>query len=293
MKNPNYKIAITLTAIFAIAIVVTVLSYLQMTKSDQDKFLFEVGKMLLSFTLVVVVGGTVNFLYTQYQEQMDKYKLDTYFIRTRDECIEFLKSNQFKLQTIAITKLLRLADEYKVRKQDVITYVCNFVRNLESKNGINKELLIFIIKSLTHVPRLDQNSHPVCIKLSQVTFQNMNDEELYGLNFDYFVLWGCNFIGVNLSRCSFKHADLGGTLFQNCGLEYCDFKGAHINFSPEDKRPTIFQNCQLWSNNLHESNLSKCRIEINESEKKERRKEIENLNDFIINGEVIVKGFGY
>lgn len=178
---------------------------------------------------------------------------------TAERLIEHSDPNKKKK---GLSLLFELAVSYPYRVQEVINLITGFLRKtFPQENAIDpqhSEVLEFGIRSLASIPRLDQNSFPYNFDIHQI---RIADVDLTRINFRYFSLWGCQFFNVIFSHSSFEEVDLGGTVFENCSLEYADLKRAKLCGSFMDKgRPTRLMGTRLWGANLNEANLEFCEL---------------------------------
>jgi hypothetical protein len=165
-------------------------------------------------------------------------------------------------QKKGLSLLFELAVSYPYRVQEVITAITAFLRQgFPQGKPINpqyKEVLELGIRSLTAIPRLDQNGFPYDFDIHQIRIQDLN---LTRANFRFFSLWGCQFHSVIFSHSSFEEADLGGTVFENCSLEYADLKGSKLCGSFMDEgRPTRLKGTRLWGTNLKDADIELCEL---------------------------------
>lgn len=128
-----------------------------------------------------------------------------------------------------LSLLFELANSYPYRAQEIINEITLFLRqSFPQENPVDlrrKRVLELSIRSLAAISRLDQNGYPYNIDIHQIRIEGIN---LTRTNFRFFSLWGCQFFDVILSHSTIEEADLGGTVFVNCSLEYADFKGAKM-----------------------------------------------------------------
>jgi len=161
-----------------------------------------------------------------------------------------------------LSLLFELAVSYPYRVQAVINEISTFLRQSFPQekpiHSQHKEVLELGIRSLTAMPRVDQNRFPYDFDIHQIRIEDMN---LTRTNFRSFSLWGCQFLNVIFSHSSFEEADLGGTVFENCSLEYADFKGAKLCGSFMDEgRPTRLKGTRLWGTNLKDAEIEYCEL---------------------------------
>lgn len=171
------------------------------------------------------------------------------------------KSDQNKKKK-GLSLLFELAVSYPYRVQEIINLITAFLRkNFPQEKSIDPqyvEFLEFGIRSLASIPRVDQNGFPYNLDIHQI---RIADVDLTRTNFRYFSLWGCQFFNVIFSHSSFEEADLGGTVFENCSLEYANLKGAKLCGSFMDEgRPTRLMRTRLWGTNLNEADIQFCEL---------------------------------
>ncbi len=161
-----------------------------------------------------------------------------------------------------LSLLFELAVSYPYRVQEVINKITAFLRtNYPQERPIHpkyKEVLEFGIRSLTAVPRLDGNGFPYNFDIHQIRIEDMDLTRTY---LRFFSLWGCQFYNVTFSHSSFEDTDLGGTVFENCSMEYANVKGAKLCGSFMDQgRPACLRNTRLWGANLEEAVIEYCEL---------------------------------
>ena len=161
-----------------------------------------------------------------------------------------------------LSLLFELALSYPYRVQEVINLITAFLRNnFPQDKPIDKEnmeVVEFGIRSLAAIPRMDRNGFPYNFDIHQI---RITDVDLTRTNFKFFSLWGCQFFNVIFSHSSFEEVDLGGTVFENCSLEYADFRRAKLCGSLMDEgRPTRFIGTRLWGTNLNDSEIEFCEL---------------------------------
>lgn len=161
-----------------------------------------------------------------------------------------------------LSLLLELANSYPYRVQEVINEITSFLRQTfpqgQPVDSQRKGVLELGIRSLTAIPRLDQNGFPYDFDIHQIRIEGIN---LTRTNFRFFSLWGCQFFDVIFSHSTFEEADLGGTIFENCSLEYADFNRAKMCGSFVDEgRPTRFKGTRLWGTKLNDANIELCEL---------------------------------
>lgn len=178
---------------------------------------------------------------------------------TAERLLEKVDPNKKKR---GLSLLFELAVSYPYRVQEVINLITAFLRkNFPQEKSIDPqyvEVLDFGIRSLVSIPRLDQNGFPYDLDLHQIRIADTN---LTRTNFRYFSLWGCHFFNVTFSHSSFEEADLGGAVFEDCSLEYANFKRAKLCGSFKDnKRPTRLVRTRLWGTNLNDADIEFCEL---------------------------------
>jgi len=159
-----------------------------------------------------------------------------------------------------LSLLSELAISYPYRVQEIINEITSFLRmSFPQDMPINKELKDIVelaLRSLTSIPRLDQNGFPYNFDIHQIRIEGI---DLTRSNFKYFSLWGCKFTDVILSHSTFEEVDLGGTVFENCSLEYANFHRTKMCGSFMDNgRPTTFNGTRLWGTNLKDAEIEFC-----------------------------------
>ncbi len=175
---------------------------------------------------------------------------------------KLLKRSDYRHMRKGLSLLFELAVSYPYRIQEVINEITAFLRdNFPQEKQINpqhREVLEMGIRSLSAIPRLDQNGFPYNLDIHQIRIE---DIDLTRTNFRFFSLWGCQFKNVILSHSSFEKADLGGTIFDNCSVEYADLTAAKLCGSFMDEgRPTRMTNTRLWGTNLGDADIEFCEL---------------------------------
>lgn len=257
------KITSLIPPIFFIILIIliglTYLAYSLMNEADKAKFPFEAGKFLMQLMVIIILGGAVQLIYSVLKSQQEEQATESYYSRQLEKGKELLKSGVIKKEEKAVMMLTKLLYDFEYRRQDITNVLCDYLRETYSQEkDFNEErasLLEFSLKSLAQIPRYDENKHLLYIDIHQIRVEKIN---LYGINFSDFIMWGCQFNEVLLSRGSFQNADLSGIIFNNCGMEFCNFKNAQVDNSFMDNRATTFINTRLYNNNLHESKLYSC-----------------------------------
>ena len=192
----------------------------------------------------------------------EKLRVLKYFDQKRT-AKRLLRSSRSRQVKKGLSLLFELAISYPYRVQEIIKEITAFLRESfpqeKPVNSQQKEVLEFAIRSLTAIPRLDQNGFPYDFDIHQTRIEDMN---LTRTNFKYFSLWGCQCCNVIFSHSTFESADLGGMVFEKCSLEYADFKGAKMCGSFMDQgRPTRFKSTRLWGTNLNDADIEFCELE--------------------------------
>ncbi|MSM40670.1 MAG: hypothetical protein GJT30_13730 [Geobacter sp.] len=165
-----------------------------------------------------------------------------------------------------LSLLFELALSYPYRVQEVINDITTFLRDTfpQDRQPIpgHTDILESGLRSLVAMPRVDQNGFPYNFDIHQIRIEGIDGTlDLTRMNFRHFSLWGCRFINVILSHSSFEEADLGGTVFDQCSLEYANLKGAKMCGSFMDQgRPTLVRNTRLWGTNLNEADIEFCEL---------------------------------
>ena len=165
-------------------------------------------------------------------------------------------------QKKGLSLLFELAVSYPYRVQEVTNIIAAYLRKgFPQDHPVDphyKEVLEFGMRSLTAIPRLDGNDFPYNFDLHQMRIEDL---DLTRINLRFFSLWGCQFHNVIFSHASFEDADLGGTVFEKCSLEYSDFKGAKLCGSFMDQgRPTRLIETRLWGTNLEQAEIEFCEL---------------------------------
>jgi hypothetical protein len=281
MKKTSNVIPILFALILIVLFILTGLSYLMMTVEDKAKFPFEIGKFLMQLIVIIIIGGGIQFIFTLLKSQQEERLSESYYSRQLEKGKKLLNSGIIQNEEKALFLLTKLSYDFKYRRQDIINVICDYLRKTFSQVKTfdvgRTSLLDFSIKSLAEIPRNDENNHILCIDIHQIKVESIN---LFGINLNNFVMWGCQFTQVILSRGSFENADLSGVIFNNCGMEFCNLKNSLIAVSPLDKRNTSFLGSQLYHTNLHESNLVSCELQ------KIDDFDIESVKDYIVSGKI-------
>lgn len=178
----------------------------------------------------------------------------------------FFERDEIKQATKALGVLTELARNYPYRTQEIIDEICLFVRKKWNKrqDAVGKDwssVLALALRILAGFPKKDQNQYPFYIELSGLRVQNI---DLKGINFENFVLWETEFIGVNMTRSNFRNTDLGGCVFaQGTSVEWSDFSGALMNVAFNGV-VTTFDRALLWGSKFEESRIDRCRMIISD-----------------------------
>lgn len=173
--------------------------------------------------------------------------------------------------TKGVMILTELARSYPQQRQDLVDRIQAFMRRRfpqnESQGSPRKSpepdapvpapsplaaSVGFALRSITALPRLDENGQPLYLDFHQMRVENV---DLSGINFKDVTLWGCQFHNVMLRKANLENADLGGTVFVNCSLEFANMRNAKICGSFMDERPTVFERTRLWRATLHEADV--------------------------------------
>ena len=162
--------------------------------------------------------------------------------------------------------LAELARNYPYRTQDIIDEICSFIKTRWSKERSYDEAWNGVLHSglriLAGLPKKDHNQHPYYVELTQIRIRNM---DLKGTNFEELVLWGSEFIRVNMTRSNFRGADLGGCIFSDeTSVEWCDFSHALMNYSFLDKVCTTFDRARLWGSRFEDARIERCIMVISD-----------------------------
>ena len=171
---------------------------------------------------------------------------------------KLLQSGTVNKARDAIAVLAELAYDYPYRRQDIVDRLCNYTRMMfpQDKNVTKEwqEILKFAIQSIASIPRTDVNGQPLNIDLRQIRIQSM---DFTGISLKDVTMWGCIVLGVTMPRANLENADIAGTVFVHCSLEWCNWKNAKMNSSFMDRRPTTIVNSRVWGSNLNEANIDK------------------------------------
>jgi hypothetical protein len=191
----------------------------------------------------------------------EKLRVLKYYDQKRTTKRLLASSNADRMKK-GLSLLFELAVSYPYRVQEVINGITAFLRKRfpqeEPIHQQKKEVLEMGIRSLTAIPRLDHNGFPYNFDIHQIRIEDL---DLTRTNFKFFSLWGCQFFNVIFSHSSFEEADLGGTVFENCSLEYAQFKGSKLCGSFMDEgRPTRFRSTRLWGTNLKDAAIEFCEL---------------------------------
>lgn len=176
-----------------------------------------------------------------------------------------LKTNNPKKIRRGAQMLLEIAISKPFRRQEMVDIIvrdcfrrhfsCNHAQ-LNTTPQPMIEVFVDTLKALLNIPRKDENNHLLNIDLHQLQLISEQDQiYLEKMNFKDVVLWGCNFVGVDLSRSNFENADLGGTYFKQCGVEFAIMDNAKMLYSFQDQRPTIFEETNLTGSTIEKANI--------------------------------------
>jgi uncharacterized protein YjbI with pentapeptide repeats len=162
--------------------------------------------------------------------------------------------------------MAELARNYPYRTQEIIDEICRFIRNKWNKNTAPAEkwnkALVLSLRILSSLPKMDQNKYPYYVELTNLRLRHI---DLKGINFENFVLWETEFVGVNMTRSNFRNTDLGGCTFtRQTSVEWSDFSGALMNVAFMSGVVTTFDQVQLWGSKFEESRIDKCKMIISD-----------------------------
>src|SRR5262245_51541023 len=136
-----------------------------------------------------------------------------------------LRTGQASKAESGIAILTELAYEYQYRRQEIVDTICNYLRvKFPQNEDVAPEwrsVLQFAIRALASIPRADANGQPLNIDLRQMRIQSIN---LVGISLKNVSMWGCIVRDVEMPKADLENADLGGTVFEDCSLEWCNFK---------------------------------------------------------------------
>ena len=162
--------------------------------------------------------------------------------------------------------MAELARNYPYRTQEIIDEICRFIRKKWNKNTTPAEkwnrALVSSLRILSSLPKMDQNKYPYYVELTNLRLRHI---DLKGINFENFVLWETEFVGVNMTRSNFRNTDLGGCTFtRQTSVEWSDFSGALMNVAFMSGVVTTFDQVQLWGSKFEESRIDKCKMIISD-----------------------------
>lgn len=190
----------------------------------------------------------------------------------KNTAARLLASDDSSRMKKGLSLLFELAVSYPLRVQEVINEITSFLRKSFPQEKQTPpqymEILELGLRSLAAMPHFDQNGFPYNVDLHQMRIGNVDDTlDLTRTNFKFFSLWGCQFINVVLSHSSFEEVDLGGTVFENCSVEYANFKGAKLCGSFMDGgRPAQLRGTRIWGANLVEAEMGYCELHRHKEE---------------------------
>jgi uncharacterized protein YjbI with pentapeptide repeats len=162
--------------------------------------------------------------------------------------------------------MAELARNYPYRTQEIIDEICRFIGKKWNKNTTPAEkwnrALVSSLRILSSLPKMDQNKYPYYVELTNLRLRHI---DLKGINFENFVLWETEFVGVNMTRSNFRNTDLGGCTFtRQTSVEWSDFSGALMNVAFMSGVVTTFDQVQLWGSKFEESRIDKCKMIISD-----------------------------
>jgi len=273
MFNKNTRIALFFICAAIFAVISLWFIYNKLTSELRFTFLNEVAKHILQLVVIVIVGGWVKYSYDSLvqnnkvdedsrKEKEAENRTAIYFSQLNN-AVKLLFSGTCENEKIAITILTELGRDYPHRWQEIINKICEYLRTTFNKkkevDTNRRAVLEYCIRCLANLPRYDDNNHPLNIDINQIKIQGI---DLTCINFKDITMWGCFLIDVNISKSSFENADLSGTIFQNCGMELCNFKNSVLAMSfLDNNQKTAFLHTRLWGHNLHEALIYSCDLE--------------------------------
>jgi len=212
--------------------------------------------ILVDGLIVGVIGGT---MLTLCRENVNVWRT-TYQIAVARKR---LKTGDPKRIKRGVQTLLEIAIAKSFRRQEMLDIVVeDFFRYYFGKNGAPSdptpaplvEVFVEALKSVLGLPRKDDNGHSLNIDLHQIrlALEEKSEKSIYleKMNFAGAELWGCDFTHVDFSRSTFENANLGGTCFRHCGMEFLHLDEAKVSYSFLDRRPTTLEDCLLAGSNL-------------------------------------------
>jgi hypothetical protein len=218
-------------------------------------------EILVNVLILGVIGGTAV---TVWRENVDVWRTTLQISRARKK----LKTGDPKRIRHAVQTLLEIAVAKPFRRQEMIEIIVeDFFRYYFRRNGAPSdptpapmvEAFVEALKSVLGLPRADDNGHSLNIDLHQIRLASHEKlgKPIYleKMNFTGVELWGCDFTHVDFSRSTFQNANLGGTCFRRCGMEFLQLDEAKISYSFLDHRPTTLENCMLAGSNLDKVSL--------------------------------------
>lgn len=197
-----------------------------------------------------------------FDEKLRALKYDRYF----KYAVRLLAENDVDRACQGLAVLAELARTYAYRTQEVISAICDFLKRRWAKSqpfdASWNRALVAGLRILSALPKKDSNEHPYYVEVTQIRAQEL---ELKGINFENFVLWGTDFIDVNMTRSNFRNTDLGGCRFlHGTSVEWSDFSEAMMNFSFVDEIATTFDGARLWGADFSEARIDCCNMVISD-----------------------------
>src|ERR1700730_12006666 len=208
-----------------------------------------------------------NFNYAQSILNYDEAKgLKIWKIVFLSGLIHALERNKLSKTEKSLGIMAELARTYPYRTQEIIDEICRFIRTKWNKNTPPEEkwnkALVLALRILSSLPKMDQNKYPYYVELTNLRLRHI---DLKGINFENFVLWQTEFVGVNMTRSNFRNTDLGGCTFtRQTSVEWSDFSGALMNVAFMSGVVTTFDQVQLWGSKFEESRIDKCKMIISD-----------------------------
>jgi hypothetical protein len=219
-------------------------------------------EILINGLIVGVIGGT---LVAFCRENVNVLRTTLLISSARKK----LKTGDPKRIRRGVQMLLEVAVARPFRRQEMVDIVIEdcfrryFHRSRTPPVPTPAPLVtVFVdtLKSILSLPRADENGHSLNVDLRQMRLVRETESEegsiyLEKMNFAGIELWGCDFVNVDFSRSTFENANIGGTHFRRCGMEFLKLDNVKISYSPLDSRPTIMEECPLAGSNLDKASI--------------------------------------
>jgi hypothetical protein len=221
---------------------------------SMDPYLESVLKDFVIKGLIIgVIGGAIL---TYCNENLNVLRTSFLIASARRK----LKSGNPQNIKRGVQILLEIAIVKPFRRQEMVDFiVSDCLRRYFGRENLPAEptpppmveVFVDTLRAVLNIPRKDENGHLLNIDLHQLRLISA-DVTVYleQMNFSNVVLWGCDFVRVDLSRSTFETADLGGTYFKQCGLEFAVLDKAKLCYSVFDKRPTTIEETGLVGSTL-------------------------------------------